>query len=352
MSMYPSAFGDMLVPAVRNNRFLPGGLGLPPDEEDEDDLLEQEKSDDQVDAEYFGDIGDVFAEIDDSEEEQEKSDDQADAEYLGDIDDVFDEIDDSEEEAEQDEDSDTLKLSISQEHADENYANAGKHMEELEDTVKIEEFKEHLSERADAALREVDNNLNLPYETAPFQRIAIHCIVENKSVVLVKECGSGKMDVALKGALVKRLTEGEPRGLTLVVQPLSSLMQEKMDNRIAPSAVLSMGQELTVMGEGGDGEKAVLSCSLEELFSGRVAILFGHPESFSTPLGQFILSRAQKENLILLVVLDEWHASDEWHNFRPVQYSSVGKPSEKKNLFLFVFTMAQTLVGPWSCGHH
>ena len=64
--MYPSAFGDMLVPAIRNKGFLPGGLGLPPDEEEEDDLLEQEKSDDQADAEYFGDIGDVFAEMDDS----------------------------------------------------------------------------------------------------------------------------------------------------------------------------------------------------------------------------------------------------------------------------------------------
>ena len=278
---------------------------MPPDEEDEDKQREEDEDKQQKEDEH-------------SQLEDENDDEQALTDCMGDFGDVFAGLDDDEEEDEKCEEEDNSKLSISPEHADDNYANAGRHMEEVEDTVKIEDFKEHLSERANAALDDVDKNLNLPYETAPFQRIAINCIVENKSVVLVKECGSGKMDVALKGALVKRVTEGEPRGLTIVVQPLSSLMQEKMNNKIASSAVLSMGQELTVMGEGVDGEKAVLSCSLEELFSGKVALLFGHPESFSTPLGQHILSKAQKENLILLIVLDEWHASDEWDNFRPV----------------------------------
>ena len=271
MSVLPQAHGDTWIPAIRN---------------DSDQALEEvleKDTDEDLDTEYFCDI---FAMAEDEDEEEE-------------------------------EDKDTVQLSISAEHAEANYLNAGAHMEEFEDSVKIEDFKEYISEKAEAALQDLDTELNLPYETAPFQRIAINCIAENKSVILVKECGSGKMDVALKGALVKRVTECEPKGLTIVVQPLSSLMREKMENNIAPAAVLSMGQELDMLEDGSDGEKAVLSCSLEELFSGRIAVLLGHPESFSTQLGQFILSKAQQLNRILLLVLDEWHAYDSWDTFRP-----------------------------------
>ena len=226
--------------------------------------------------------------------------------------------DEDDEEVLEDHESQDAELSISAALAEKNYCNAGSPMEESEDTVKVEDYLEYINGAAESALAFVDAELNLPYETAPFQRIVINCIAMNKSVVLVKECGSGKMDCALKGALVKRITEEEPKGLAVVVQPLTSLMMEKMtENKIGQVAVLSMGQALTVLGEKEDGQTGSLSCEEEELYTGRYSTLIGHPESFGTPLGQQILSELQKRGLLLMIVLDEFHQYDDWDSFRP-----------------------------------
>ena len=130
-------------------------------------------------------------------------------------------------------------------------------------------------------------------------------------------CGSGKLDCALKGALVKRILEKEPRGVTLLVQPLTGLQREVALK--ANAAVLSMAQELTVMEENDVGVKAELSCSLEDLIAGKYSVLIGHPESFTTALGQRILAELQLKSLILMVVLDEFHQGCEghWMSFRP-----------------------------------
>ena len=85
------------------------------------------------------------------------------------------------------------------------------------------------------------------------------------------------MDCVTKGSLVLRKVQGEPKGVMVVVQPLSNLMNEKMRGSIGRVAVLSMGQELTVVEEGEGRDRAVLSCSIDELLSGSVSVLIGHP---------------------------------------------------------------------------
>ena len=219
-----------------------------------------------------------------------------------------------------DEDDDgSLELSISKAHAESNYDDAGSRIEEQEDNIKLADFGHVMSVKAEGALDALDRELNLPYKTADFQRIAINCAVEHRNVILIKECGSGKMDVALKGSLVMRMTEKEPRGITIILQPLSNLQNEKLDNNIAEGAVLSMAASLSVLGEDKEGMRADLSCSLEELISGQYSFLLAHPESFATPLGQLILTTLQKENLLLMIVIDEFHqgCSGHWDSFRP-----------------------------------
>ena len=209
------------------------------------------------------------------------------------------------------------QLNISKSHADENYRFAGSRMEEAPEMIRIEDFQELINEKSEEALKAVDEMLQLPYETAPFQRVVINAVGKGKNVVLVVPCGYGKLDCALKGALVKRITEEEPRGVTLLVQPLTGLQKEVALK--ANAAVLSMAQELTVMGENEFGEKAELSCSLEDLLAGKYSVLIAHPESFVTALGQQLLAELQARNLILMVVLDEFHQGCEghWMSFRP-----------------------------------
>ena len=55
------------------------------------------------------------------------------------------------------------------------------------------------------------------------------------------------MDVATKGALVLRKTAKEPKGLVVVTQPLSNLMNEKLRGSVGRVAVLSMGQDMTMV---------------------------------------------------------------------------------------------------------
>ena len=274
---------------------------LPPDEEEEDEMMRSQGS---LEEGEWSDLAvlrrgglefpeDLFLENNGDEVEEE---------------------DDYEEEDEKD-----VELYITEHHAKWNYNIAGSKMSVEEDSIKIEDFQDFITMRAEAALDEVDSRLGLPYETAPFQRIAINAAVEHKNVVLVKECGSGKLDVALKGSLVMRITERELKGLTIVLQPLSNLQNEKLSNNIAKVAVLSMGQSISVLGEDVEGKKAVLSCTLEEVLSGKYSVLLAHPESFATSLGQQILVALQRTNLLLLIVIDEVHQGCEghWDSFRP-----------------------------------
>ena len=213
-----------------------------------------------------------------------------------------------------------MELSISAARAAKNYREAGGMVEEEEEVLKIEDFRGVMDAAVDEVIDELEQELGLPYKLAPFQRIALNIVGQGRSVVLVSECGSGKMDVALKGALLMRKVQREERGVTIVVQPLTALMNEKMNNNITQVAVLSQAQELTCMEEDEGGDKAVLSCTMGDLLLGKFPVLIGHPESFNTALGLSILSALQKASMLLFLVVDEFHQGGEghWSTFRPV----------------------------------
>ena len=77
--------------------------------------------------------------------------------------------------------------------------------------------------------------------------------------------------------------------------------------------ILSMTGKL-ISGEGGDDGQ--LEGEMEDLFAGKYVVLAGHPESFETQRGQFILNELSRLGLILLVIIDEVHVNLHW-NFRP-----------------------------------
>ena len=114
------------------------------------------------------------------------------------------------------------------------------------------------------------------------------------NVVLISPTGSGKMNVPLLATLVLREKLGVPKGVCIVTQPLSSIMNQKVKNDVCPAAVLSMGGGLTVGEDDGDEDDARLSCNLQDLLQGSYPVLFGHPESFDSKVGQYILRQLQK----------------------------------------------------------
>ena len=94
------------------------------------------------------------------------------------------------------------------------------------------------------------------------------------------------------------------KGVAIVTQPLTSIMNEKIRNKICGVATLSMTGTLKTSK---DDDDASLSCDLQDLLDGRFPVLMGHPESFDSDLGQHILRELQKLERLLLVCIDEFH---------------------------------------------
>ena len=93
--------------------------------------------------------------------------------------------------------------------------------------------------------------------------------------------------------------------MCIVTQPLTSIMKEKKNNGICEAAVLSMTGDLSTSLDEEDGSS--LSCDLHDLLDGKYPVLFGHPESFDSKLGQRILRELQRRDRILMICIDEFH---------------------------------------------
>ena len=209
-----------------------------------------------------------------------------------------------------------IRLGISDAIARDNYIAAGEEVDEEIDTITVEDNRQYISEDVDNILNKIVQDLDLPYKPSDFQRVAVNVLGSQRHLILVSPTGSGKMDVPLLSALVLREKLKNKRGVAIVTQPLTSIMNEKMVNKICDVAVLSMSGNLrTKSGE----ENSDLSCNVDDLLEGRFPVLLGHPESFDTPLGQHILRELQRREMLLLVCVDEFHQGGDghWNVFRP-----------------------------------
>ena len=132
------------------------------------------------------------------------------------------------------------------------------------------------------------------------QLLVLGPLLAGRSILAVLPTGAGK-------SLCYQLPALMARGLTLVVSPLISLMQDQvaaLRRRGIPAAYLN---GLLTPGEG----RAILDAAL----SGSLALLYCAPERLGSLVRQ--LSRAGRE--VSLLAVDEAHCIVEWGNeFRPV----------------------------------
>ena len=214
--------------------------------------------------------------------------------------------------------NDELKLDISVSQAKANYEMAGTEVEEEEDRITVAGNGDLMNPEVNEILDKVVEDTKMAYMPAEFQRVTINALGGMNNVVLVSPTGSGKMNVPLLSTLVLRKKLGIPKGVCIVTQPLSSIMNQKMKNDVCPAAVLSMDGGLAVSA-GEDEDGASLSCNLQDLLNGSYPVLFGHPESFDSKLGQHILRQLQKLDRLILICIDEFHQGGEghWSTFRP-----------------------------------
>ena len=214
-----------------------------------------------------------------------------------------------------------MKLGISFAQAKANYDVAGTEVKEERDCITVAGNSDLMDPDTDAILDKIVEDIKMQYKPAEFQRVAVNALGQMMNVILVSPCGSGKMNVPLLATLVLREKLKNPRGVAIVTQPLSSIMNQKIQNDVCGAAVLSMAGELTTSGT--YIEDASLSCDLDDLLSGSFPVIFGHPESFDSKLGQHILRELQKLDRLILICLDEFHqgGSGHWDSFRPSMLS-------------------------------
>ena len=99
---------------------------------------------------------------------------------------------------------------------------------------------------------------------------------------MVTPCGSGKSVIFDLGVNILRKKKGIENGIGICVEPLNNILSEKtFSNKNSSEAYLTMTGEDLKKGD------AVLSAGVEDIVSGDVRVLYGHPESFLSPKGIF-----------------------------------------------------------------
>ena len=87
--------------------------------------------------------------------------------------------------------------------------------------------------------------------------------------------------MVLLGTLLLKKILGKDHGVSVGTQPLSLIMEEKMNDKLVPTAVLTMEGELKMCLDDQD-HNATLSSPEEEVLGGAFPCLIGHPESWSS----------------------------------------------------------------------
>ena len=132
-----------------------------------------------------------------------------------------------------------LRLGISEAHARSNYRKAGEEVPEEPERITVAGNADLVEFEVNDLFEKMVDKLDLPYEPSEFQRVAVNVVGSQKNLILVSPTGSGKMDVPFLSVLLLREKTKNPKGICIVTQPLTSIMNEKIQSNICPVAVLS-----------------------------------------------------------------------------------------------------------------
>ena len=196
-------------------------------------------------------------------------------------------------------------------YAGELYINAG----EQEEDISVDKYGHLLVDKVAQTLQIVLEENPLPFELQDFQKLTLHALVSGENVILISPTGSGKMIVAFLAIKLLQKLNNIPNGVGVGTQPLSSIMEEKLQNSYVRTGVISMKGGLKTC----NVDELELSEPLEDFKTGRIPCLLGHAESWISPVAQDILENLHKNGLVLFSFVDEAHITltDHCDRFRP-----------------------------------
>ena len=122
--------------------------------------------------------------------------------------------------------------------------------------------------------------------------------------------------VVLLGSLLMSKVFGTSEGVSVGTQPLSLIMEDKINNGVVPTAVITMsGQIKNEMENTGE---ASLSTPEQSILQGLYPCVIGHPESWANSVGQKLLKNLNQRGLVLFTFVDELHQglASHWDSIR------------------------------------
>jgi len=209
-------------------------------------------------------------------------------------------------------------INISQQTADQIYNMAGQVTVEDKSSIFVEDYPHAFTPESKAALKAVLEDLQLSFTLSPFQEIAVNGLLNGLDVLVIVPTGSGKMLVVYLFALALRKYPGLENAVVIVGQPLTSIMTDQLGNPLCPVAVLSMDGNLKSSGCYEALGSPNLSIPLEDITAGKIPVIFGHPESFCSSMGQALLIQLKELKMTRGLILDEFHQGQtgHWETFR------------------------------------
>ena len=186
------------------------------------------------------------------------------------------------------------------------YDQAGEKVEEEESQISLMKYHHLWRDEVATIIAEVLEEHPLSFHLQDFQKLALHAIGNLQNVILLTPTGSGKMIVALLSILVLQRKLHKPDGVGVGTMPLSSIIQEKIQDSYIPTGTISMHGGLKSSNERED-EDIILSSPIEDFKNGNLKCLIGHAESWLSSTAGEILDSLQEKQLIIFNFLDEAH---------------------------------------------
>ena len=176
------------------------------------------------------------------------------------------------------------KIPISENTANFIYAEAGTEETEVKNGTVVLPSPHMLTTSEEELIRQTAREMSVPFVLDHFQVQALVALLNNRNVVLISPCGSGKLLVFQMGIELLRKKFNLPNGVGICLQPLNNILFEKTNNNPPIKTAY-----LTMMGDAVKSENVHLSHSLNEILTGEIGCLLGHAESFLSPRGNRFL---------------------------------------------------------------